>query len=165
MTIKVKSLVWEIEEDGWWVSAPDAFFRRLGYEVRITDNGGVRARTCNEPFKDFDGTADQAKAAAQADYESRILSAIETTPALVIELSEDAKAQLTEINNAIRRGSDIGKMIVGDAPVSEITDEMVELPVNLGWDTLNGMANYFGYTLEEMAEMYGEIIRRASLKE
>jgi hypothetical protein len=89
--VVVRKLEWELEERNWWVAAPDAFHRRLGYEVRQTDSGNVRVRTCNEPFRDFDGTVEEAKAAAQADYERRILSSLEASPAPV---SEEMRAAL-----------------------------------------------------------------------
>jgi hypothetical protein len=74
MMREVKRLEWISEEPNWWMAQPDAMFR--GYEVRITDRGTVRARRGNEPWFEFSGSADEAKAHWQYDFEDRIMSAL-----------------------------------------------------------------------------------------
>jgi hypothetical protein len=74
--VKVKPLVWEREESDWWVAQPPGMIGGGGYEVRLTSAGRVRARCGTEDWYYFDGTADQAKAAFQSDYETRIRSAL-----------------------------------------------------------------------------------------
>jgi len=93
--VKVKALEWTEEEDGWWTVLP---ITGLPYEVRVTDRGTVRVRNPDEGgWSPFDGTADEAKAAAQADYERRILSALE--PAAP-EGQQDAVATVAKVNAA-----------------------------------------------------------------
>lgn len=72
--VGVKKLEWEEEEPNWWCAQPEAMMK--GYEVRVTDSGRVRVRRGAEEWRYFDGTADEAKAHWQADYERRILSAL-----------------------------------------------------------------------------------------
>lgn len=74
--VEVKALVWEEDEPGWWCAQPAAMIGGFGYEVRITDSGNVRARRGRDDWAAFEGTLEQAKAAAQADFNQRILSAI-----------------------------------------------------------------------------------------
>lgn len=76
--VRVKLLEWEEDEPGWWCAQPAAMIGGFGYEVRITDSGKVRARRGRDGWADFSGTLVEAKAAAQADYEQRILSALPT---------------------------------------------------------------------------------------
>ena len=76
--VRVKPLEWVEDEIGWWCARPDAMLH--GYEVRITDRGKVRSRRGTEPWADFDGTLDEAKAAHQAHFDQCILSALETPP-------------------------------------------------------------------------------------
>lgn len=71
---EVKRLDWVQDEASWWSAQPDAMFR--GYEVRITDRGVVRTRRGNEDWFVFAGTADEAKAHWQLDFESRVLGAL-----------------------------------------------------------------------------------------
>jgi hypothetical protein len=72
----VKALLWEEDEPGWWCAQPTAMIGGFGYEVRVTDSGKVRARHGREDWAAFDGTLAEAKAAAQADFDQRIRSAL-----------------------------------------------------------------------------------------
>ena len=74
----VKVLEWEEisdHEPGWWAAQDDNL--PLGYEVRINSRDIVRVRFPGKAWETFDGNTDAAKSAAQADYEHRILSALE----------------------------------------------------------------------------------------
>lgn len=44
MAVEVVSLEWEEDTPDWWVSNPEVFGGRSGYEIRITDRGIVRHR-------------------------------------------------------------------------------------------------------------------------
>lgn len=76
--MNVKALIWEREESDWWVAQPSGM--GFGYEVRITDAGRVRVRRGNANWAYFEGTADEAKAAFQADFYSLIMSFIDALP-------------------------------------------------------------------------------------
>lgn len=69
-----KPLVWELVDDDWWAATAAGF---LTYEVRQA-RASVRVRTPEAPqFHVFEGNIDAAKAAAQADCDTRILSALD----------------------------------------------------------------------------------------
>lgn len=70
-TVKVKPLEWREDEENWHSAVPQL---PQCYEVRTTLRGQVRSRWGRDPFEDFDGTVEQAKAAAQHDFETRIMS-------------------------------------------------------------------------------------------
>jgi hypothetical protein len=72
---KVKQLEWIEYEENWFAAGIPEL--RFGYEVRETQRGGVRMRMPMENFEAFNGTLEEAKAAAQADFERRIRSVIE----------------------------------------------------------------------------------------
>lgn len=76
----IKALEWEEEpnEPGWWTATVEPL--RLFYEVRVNGRGKTRAILPGEFWKPFDGDIEAAKAAAQADYETRIRSALHPTP-------------------------------------------------------------------------------------
>ena len=75
---RVRPLVWTEEVKGvWWIA--DA------YRIEVFDGGGFAARVSQPQSRAFRTIAygvsfEKAKAAAQADYERRILSALEPTP-------------------------------------------------------------------------------------
>lgn len=71
---KVKPLVW-VCEGGWrWKGVPpDGFFKSVAKWVWEKPSGGFKHAGSVEVFD----TIEAAKAAAQVDYESRILSALE----------------------------------------------------------------------------------------
>lgn len=75
--VAVKPLEWELQEDDWWMA--EASELRFGYEVRFTERRGTRVRFPGKVFEPFDGSPDAAKAAANADFERRVLSAIVPT--------------------------------------------------------------------------------------
>ena len=79
----VKPLEWvdEAYEPGWWMAQAQDLF--LGYEVRINSRGTVRVRFPGKTWETFEGDAEAAKAAAQADYEARIRSALVSAPASI----------------------------------------------------------------------------------
>lgn len=67
----VKPLQWREEEPDWWAAA--ALSWPSGYEAWMTPRGVVRLRMPGESkFSLFEGTLDEAKRAAEHDYESRI---------------------------------------------------------------------------------------------
>jgi hypothetical protein len=71
----VKPLEWVEDEQDWWSAT--AFSYLAGYETWATPRGVVRWRRPGQAkFELFDGTLDEAKAAAQRDYEARILSCL-----------------------------------------------------------------------------------------
>ncbi|AUQ64393.1 hypothetical protein [Phaeobacter inhibens] len=72
--VKVKPLVWECE-GGWrWKGTPpDGFFTSVAKWVWQAPKGGFKHAGTKEPF----ATLEEAKAAAQADYEARIKAALE----------------------------------------------------------------------------------------
>ena len=91
--VKVKPLVWrETGTDRFSAKGED-------YKV-VTDGTGWAF--CPEDWPPFGGypyeTLDEAKAAAQADYAARILSAIETTP----DPRDEVIARLMEASDALR---------------------------------------------------------------
>lgn len=72
--ITVKPLQWEAEEENWQTASTPFGY---GYEVRKTDRGTIRLRIgLAGPFKDFPGSFDEAKAAAQEDFAARIASVL-----------------------------------------------------------------------------------------
>lgn len=84
---EVVQLEWNEEEHepNWWTAwHADA---RLGYEVRATHRGKVRRRIIGENWTDFDGDIDEAKSAAQADFERRIRSAL--VPSSLLKEAEE----------------------------------------------------------------------------
>lgn len=74
-TVSVKALQWELDDENWWCAQPSVMIAG-GYEVRITDSGKVRARRGSGDWFDFDGTADEAKAHWQSDFETRVKSCL-----------------------------------------------------------------------------------------
>lgn len=74
MEVKIKPLEWSVEEENWYSAAAHKF--PYGYDVRITDSGNVRVRFGHLLWRLFDGSVEEAKSAAQADYEDRIRSAL-----------------------------------------------------------------------------------------
>lgn len=92
----VKGLEWWAVEPNWWVAQPSVMIGGSGYEVRITDSGKVRARRGSEDWFQFDGTADEAKAHWQANYESRILSALYPHPKEAKVTDSDLLAAMKE---------------------------------------------------------------------
>lgn len=95
--MSVKALEWEVEEERWH-SAKTPF--NYGYEVRLTDRDAVRWRHGTRSFEPFDGSFEEAKAAAQADYEQRILSALSPQP-VTTPVGEDHIINLIESADAI----------------------------------------------------------------
>lgn len=88
--VKVKPLVWE--NDGFWSSGPNEGWLEeaktpfgWGYSIEIGRDGNFMADSTFEWSSTGLDTPDQAKAAAQADYERRILSALEPAPVSVGE--------------------------------------------------------------------------------
>jgi len=76
--IVVKPLEWDETDERWWGATP---IYGLCYEVRATDRGNIRIRWPeNGGWENFDGSLEEAKAAAHADYEARILSVIVASP-------------------------------------------------------------------------------------
>lgn len=74
MSFTIKPLEWEETDERWWVAQP---FHGFCYEIRVTDRGNTRVRWPeNGGWEGFDGSMEVAQAAAQQDYESRILSAL-----------------------------------------------------------------------------------------
>jgi hypothetical protein len=74
MSFTIKPLEWEETDERWWGAQP---FHGFCYEIRVTDRGDTRVRWPeNGGWTVFDGNLDAAKAAMQADYEARILSAL-----------------------------------------------------------------------------------------
>lgn len=69
--VAVKPLTWELVDDDWWGAETVVGV----YEVRQA-RASVRVRFCEGGMIPFDGTIEAAKAAAQADYETRIRSAL-----------------------------------------------------------------------------------------
>ncbi len=74
MDIKIKKMEWATEEPNWYSASAHEF--PYGYEVRVTDSGNVRVRFGHKSWCSFQGSVDEAKAAAQADYEARIRAAL-----------------------------------------------------------------------------------------
>lgn len=75
--VAVKPLEWKEPEPNWWEAYSQTL--RLGYEVSLRRDGTIRTRSNgDEKFQIFNGSIDEAKAAAQADYEQRILSVLKT---------------------------------------------------------------------------------------
>lgn len=75
--MNVKKLEWTEEYDGWWSAMSHAF--PLGYEMRVTDRGGVRVRlTGNSSWQPFDGSETEAKKYIQDEYAARVLSCLDT---------------------------------------------------------------------------------------
>lgn len=78
----VKPLEWVLDDHDseWWATPNDLF----GYEVRVGGSGKTRIRSpstsgWHSGWQDFDGNVEAAKVAFQADFESRIRSAIVLT--------------------------------------------------------------------------------------
>jgi len=78
---RVKPLVWE--GDGHWASGPDEGWMEeatttfgWGYSIEFDRDGNFMVDSTFDWSKDGFDTPDEAKAAAQADYERRILSAL-----------------------------------------------------------------------------------------
>ena len=69
----VGDLKWDETEPSWHTTTTPF---GCGYEVRISEKGTVRYRRTGRMFETFDGTFEAAKAAAQADFEARILAAL-----------------------------------------------------------------------------------------
>ena len=75
----VKPLQWREEEPDWWAAA--ALSWPSGYEAWMTPRGVVRLRMPGESkFSLFEGSLDEAKRAAEDDYESRIRACILPNP-------------------------------------------------------------------------------------
>jgi hypothetical protein len=78
MDVKVKSLEWQMPAGPWTYIAES-----LGLVYRVSQGFGDdtlwEVRLWNDLLTTLPGEA-QAKAAAQADYEARILSALEPSP-------------------------------------------------------------------------------------
>lgn len=71
--VKVRPLVWECEAGWRWKGTPpDGFFSSVAKWVWEAPNGGFKHAGSKEVFT----TIDDAKAAAQADYERSIRSAL-----------------------------------------------------------------------------------------
>jgi hypothetical protein len=77
--VAVKALEWVEHETNWWSADPKGL--GFGYAVRLTDRGTTRIRMPAQHWDIFEGTVAEAKAAAQADYDRRILSALSNPPA------------------------------------------------------------------------------------
>lgn len=104
--MSVKALTWEREEADWWVAQPSGM--GFGYEVRITDSGRIRVRRGTSNWAYFDGTADEAKAAFQADFDRLILSFVASSQA-EIERLRTALSDLLAAN-------DVVQMVLCDGP-------------------------------------------------
>jgi len=74
-TVKVKPLVWVRHPMGWIAGPPTG----QAYIIDVRIKGRVMFIKGMNPPPQF-SNEDEAKAAAQADYEARILAAIEVTP-------------------------------------------------------------------------------------
>jgi len=77
--VRVRPLEWKQPEPDWW----EVYDRtlQLGYEVNQRRDGSVRLRVPGETsFAIFAGSVEEAKAAAQADFEQRIRSALDASP-------------------------------------------------------------------------------------
>lgn len=88
MTIKIKPLEWEYHPVGI-MAAPSTGHAYI-FDTRM--KGHFRSIKGFNPQRDFD-TLDEAKAAAQADYERRILAALEPAP---VTLAQAARVLLDE---------------------------------------------------------------------
>jgi hypothetical protein len=72
--LAVKELEWDEIDERLWGAQP---FHGFCYEIRVTDRGGTRVRWPeNGGWESFNGTLEDAKAVAQADFEARIRSAL-----------------------------------------------------------------------------------------
>lgn len=87
----IKPLEWTEEEPNWFEASAVGF--GFGYAVRLTDRGTVRVRFGRGVWESFDGSIEQAQNAAQADYSSRILSALDPAFLLRVEALEAGSAQ------------------------------------------------------------------------
>lgn len=98
--VRVKPLEWEQPEPDWW----DVYDRALqiGYAVNQRRDGSVRLRVPGETsFAIFAGSVEEAKAAAQADFEQRIRSALDASPSPpetreAVETEREACARVAE---------------------------------------------------------------------
>jgi hypothetical protein len=114
--VRVKPLEWEEDEIGWWCAQPQAMIGGSGYEVRVTDRGQVRSRRGREDWAAFDGTLEEAKAAAQQDFENRIISALETPP-----LHKEGEADAYKVTDKLARYmSKISLVLADDAIVPSL---------------------------------------------
>lgn len=69
---RVKQLDWTLVDDDWWGAESTVGC----YEVRQA-RASVRVRFDTGKMEPFEGTIDEAKAAFQADFERRILAALQ----------------------------------------------------------------------------------------
>lgn len=95
--MSVKPLTWEQDEANWWVAQPARM--SFGYEVRVTDAGNVRVCRGNADWAYFEGTADEAKAAFQTDFDSLILSFVDPSYA-------SSQAEIERLKTALERQCD-----------------------------------------------------------
>lgn len=96
--VAIKPLEWveEAHEPGWWTAWDQHLL--LGYEVRINSRGVVRVRSPGKAWHTFDGDADAAKAALQADRASRIRSALVSAPASLPDGDSQDRARLDTLH-------------------------------------------------------------------
>ena len=98
--VRVRPLEWKQPEPDWW----EVYDRtlQLGYEVNQRRDGSVRLRVPGETsFAIFAGSVEEAKAAAQADFEQRIRSALDASPSPpetreAVETEREACARVAE---------------------------------------------------------------------
>lgn len=78
-SVKVKALEWENSVNGRWIGTPPIKIANMAFWVFSCSEGFKRMTGDGPPM--YYPTLEAAKAAAQADYEARILAALETAPA------------------------------------------------------------------------------------
>lgn len=98
MEARVKPLVWEESLKDRWIGTPDSKLGDLAFWIFRHHDGTLKHAT-KEGWQ-FYPTLDAAKAAAQADYEARILAALEPAPdmAELVEALRMADAALSGAN-------------------------------------------------------------------
>ncbi|KFB11081.1 hypothetical protein [Nitratireductor basaltis] len=129
MNVKVKPLEWEVE-GGWrHIGRPTARFADFCYWVMHQNRGYVVPT-----LKEVRPTLEEAKALAQADYEKRILSALEPAPkvtecdALLI-LNEDTITVSYETAEQARAAYDVIEAVVCGSPTPKVTEPVAVLSV------------------------------------
>lgn len=131
VAVKVRKLEWTaLDDDHWGVTSLG-----LSYEIRRSQlTGSVRirgSRNIHDGFMDFDGTVEEAKAAAQADYERRILSALEPTPAEPVGSivpEHCSGSTFVFVNGVLHVSKDGSGYIVVDEDDFELEDDRCEGP-------------------------------------
>ena len=119
MTDIVKPLEWEGDghwscgpDEGWMEEANTAF--EYGYSVEFGTSGNFKVDSTFGFVQDGFDTPDEAKAAAQADYERRILSALTADPRAMVAAALERAAERMDNGHSYNAGNMVRAMIDAD---------------------------------------------------